>query len=402
MNLAFSTYKIHRVLYFMLLLVTVLDPGNQIFRMKELFFVLTFAIGLFGFLKFTNLYIIVFSCFFSLLYPLIWLFFGYLFDYQFSAEYGVMYLKSFAFFMLLNVSLDTRIDFPRLFAISTLLVIPITIFLFNFISGYEFADVVFLDYESTLIISRRAFGGFIFDPVIFYKTSPLLIFGLSYLCQENRLKYSFLNMILIILCLSTLIISGTRANMLCGFIIILVFVYVNFFSKSKIKKTVFWISLFFSSLIFLIPFLSTYVFDKSEQSNETKLNIISDYFSLWSKDIFSVFLGQGLGGGFNTSERGLVYLAEPTYFEVIRMFGLIGGFFILIFILAPLYLLIVSKDSDYYKKYYYVFVAYLLYIFIEIPSNPLLLSSTGMLVMVVIYSVSIKVYRNRNKFINNY
>lgn len=130
------------------------------------------------------------------------------------------------------------------------------------------------------------------------------------------------------------------------------------------------------------------------------MSIINDYFSLWSNNFLSIFFGQGLGGGFDTVDRGISYLAEPTYFEIIRMFGLIGGIIFFFFLIMPLFLFLNSKSSSLFERNYYMLVAYIIYILIEFPSNPLLLSSTGMVVMVVIYSVSIKVFSFKHQQIN--
>jgi len=378
------------------MIVTILDPGNTIFKMKEMLFILTFLLGLLEFKNFLNWYILISSFSFSLMFPLMWLFFGYVFNFNFSLEYGLMYLKAFVFFLLINVTLDTRIDFSKLFVATTFLLIPITTFLYFFIGEFKSVEMVFLDFKETFVISKRAFGGFVFDPVIFYKTSPLLIFGLSYLCQINRFKYLIFNAILIILCLFTLVISGTRANMMASVVILFYFFYKNYFTKNKAIKILFWLSSALCFIVFLIPFLGTYVFDTYEQSNQAKLNIINDYFYLWSNNIYSIPFGQGLGGGFNTIERGMSYMVEPTYFEIIRMFGVIGGAVILLFLVLPLFLFSISKSSNLYTKYQYLLIAYILYLLIEIPSNPLLLSSTGMLIMVVVYSTSIKVYLTRH------
>lgn len=388
----FVSYKIHKFFFLFLIFVTILDPGNNILNMKEIFFMLTFLFGLFEFKKFSNNSILLASIFISIIFPLIWCFFGYIFNYYFDFGYAIMYLKAFIFFSLINVCLDPRIDFSKLFCLSTLLIIPITIALYFFIGDFELADVAFRSYESTFMVSKRAFGGFVFDPVVFYKTSPLLIFGFSYLCSKNRFKYLGVNLILIFLCVLTMTISGTRANMMSSFIIVFIYIYINYFSIAKAKKIVFWILSSFLFVLFLIPFLATYAFDKSEQSNETKLSLISDYLMFWNDNILSIFLGQGLGGGFITAERGLSYMAEPTYFEILRIFGIVGGGVILVFICIPLYLFMISKSSILYDRYHYMFIGYLCYIIVEVPSNPLLLASTGMIVMVVVYSVSINVY----------
>jgi hypothetical protein len=272
--------------------------------------------------------------------------------------------------------------------------------LYFFIGDFESAEFFFKEFDNTFTVSKRAFGGVVFDPVVFYKTSPLLIFGLSYFCNKNRFKYLMINFIVIIFCLLTMIISGTRANMLSSFVIVLFFFYKNFFSTNKIKKIAFWFVFLLSFLFFLIPFLGTYVFDKEEQSNEVKLGLIGDYSQFWHDNILSLFLGQGIGGGFMTTERGFLYMAEPTYFEVIRMFGIVGGAIVFVFIALPIILFLISKSSPLYDKYFFMLVAYIFYVFLEIASNPLLLASTGMIVMVVVYSTAINVYLAKKQLSN--
>mgnify|MGYP006170172931 FL=1 len=149
-------------------------------------------------------------------------------------------------------------------------------------------------------------------------------------------------------------------------------------------------------IIEVIPFLMEYFFNKDEASNKMKLGFITDYINFWSENTLAFVIGQGLGGGIYTTERNLVYTLEPTYFEIIRMFGLIGGLFIALFMLAPLILFHLSKNTKTYEKNSYFLLGYIIYIFLIIPTNPLLLSSTGIMVMLIAYSVSIKVFLLRN------
>ena len=395
MKTFFQLYKVQKFCFLLLILVSILDPGNDLLHMKEVFFILTLFLGFFH-VRTNNKYPILFgSIFIALFFPLLWLIFGYLFQFYFDFGYALMYYKAFLFFILINVCLDDRINYSRIFSISSLVIIPITIILYIIIGEVQLADEIFRTYDKTFGISRRAFGTIIFDPVIFYKTSPLLIFGMSFISLNSHFRLQFIKLLVLLLSMTTLIISGTRANMISGLVLFFIYLYSNYFSTSKLKKLIFISTTLITGIISIIPFMIESFFSTSEPSHESKLSLINDYFIFWQNNPQALIFGQGLGGGYYTVERGVTYMAEPTYFEIVRMFGLLGGFIIMVFICIPLYLFIISRSAIRFDEYKYVFVAYLLYVFIEIPSNPLLLASTGMIVMVVVYSAALKLFYSR-------
>lgn len=385
-------HKAHKYMFSLLMVITIVDPGNIIFQSKELFFVLTVLTGVKNFIKFSSNWTLLGSLFFSILFPLLWIALGVTFDYNFSMDYGLMYLKSFAFFLLVNVCVDFKINYAKIFSISTLFLAPITLIIFCFLSIVG-GDLAFLfENEETFVVSRRAFGNIVLDPTIYYKTSPLLIFGLSYMSHTYRLKSPAFKLLIISLCLFTLFVSGTRANIIAGALIIIYFIYSNYFSRNSVIKYTYWLIFLAMLVLYIAPFLITYAFDAGELSNRRKINYINDYINFWSNDTFALVFGQGLGGGLNSSTGEVKYMLEPTYFEIIRMFGIVGGCVFSFFLLLPIILFKLSKSSALYKKNHYVFIAYLVYLFVEIPTNPLLISSTGMIVLVVVYSTAIKTY----------
>jgi hypothetical protein len=90
--------------------------------------------------------------------------------------------------------------------------------------------------------------------------------------------------------------------------------------------------------------------------------------------------GQGLGASFFSTAWGTrVTLTEVTYLEIIRNYGLILA---PIFYLLILYPLRVLTDAG-QRVDHYVFLAYAAYLYI-CSGNPLLLSSTGMLVLAIV------------------
>ena len=380
-----------------LILGLIIDPSNQLFHLKEILFFFTILTGLYEFLNFGNYKLFYLSILISIIIPSISLFIGLIFNFNFSLEVGLGYFKSFVLFLLVNMLLNYTIDYGKIFSKLTLILIPISlVILYLLVTGnFSFLKNIMGDYRDTVKIANRSFGSF--DLImVYYKTVSLLIFGLTYLCSKKRFKFSGFNFLMIVLCAMVLILSSTRANILSVFIIVTIYIFRNFFSKKMILRVFFWCFSVLLMIIEVIPFLMEYFFNKDEASNKMKLGFITDYINFWSENTLAFVIGQGLGGGIYTTERNLVYTLEPTYFEIIRMFGLIGGLFIALFMLAPLILFHLSKNTKTYEKNSYFLLGYIIYIFLIIPTNPLLLSSTGIMVMLIAYSVSIKVFLLRN------
>ena len=385
--------KIFLLLFSFFILDLIIDPSNKLFHLKEILFFLTILIGSYEFIKFGNYNLFILSIIFSFLIPTFFLFIGYLSNFNFLLEVGLSYYKSFVLFFSVNVLLNRTTDYGKIFSKITLILVPISLFILYLLTSGNFSLLAQLlgDYKDTVKIGNRSFGSFKLT-MVYYKTVSLLIFGLTYLCSKRRFKFLWLNFVIITLCVLVLIFSSTRANILSVFLILTIYSFRNYFSKTIILKAIFW---FFSALLMVIkviPFLMKYFFNKDEASNKIKLGFINDYVNFWSDNPIAFFIGQGLGSGIFTAERSLVYTLETTYFEIIRIFGLIGGLFFVLFMLAPLSLFYLSKSSSAYEKNSYFLLGYIIYIFLIIPTNPLLLSSTGIIVMLIAYSVSIKVF----------
>jgi hypothetical protein len=384
-------------LFSFLILDLIIDPSNQLFHLKEILFSFTILTGLFDFIKFGNYKLFFLSILISIIIPLISLLIGLSSNFNFLLEVGLSYFKSFVLFLLVNMLLSYTNDYGKIFSKLTLVLVPISLVIFYLLvtSNFSFLKNIMGDYKDTVKIANRSFGSF--DLImVYYKTVSLLIFGLSYLCSKKRFKFLGLNFLMIALCAVVLILSSTRANILSVFIIVIIYSFRNFFSKKKILKVFFWCFSVFLVIIEVMPFLMEYFFNKDEASNKTKLGFINDYVIFWSDNTLAFFIGQGLGSGIYTIERNLVYTLETTYFEIIRIFGLIGGLFFVLFMLTPLILFHLSKNTKAHEENSYFLLGYIIYIFVIIPTNPLFLSSTGILVMLIAYSVSIKVFLLRN------
>lgn len=384
--------KPSRILSFFIFLLVVdvlLDPGNLILGIKELLFVSIFIIWLATKpirLDLAYFYLILFV---ALILPLYGLLIGLIRQENFILSESLQYFKGFIFFSLLLVTTSKRIDISKFLIYGGFIIALITIWLFFDIKEFSLEGNYYLVEKRAATISKRAFANILFDPMVFYKTSPVLLFPLSYFLDRSETKITVWNILAIILFTSALIISATRANILSAGILIFLFLY------NKIKhrwRIIFYILVpltIIVSLILLPDFFRTYVFNPNEISNSIKIGHLQSYITLFRNDFLSFVFGQGMGAGFYSFALDeMVYKTELTYLEMIRMFGFLFTS-VFIFILAlPVYIFHRNSNSKQFTRYRYIHKAYFLYLILEISSNPLLIGSTGMIVIVAVFSAA--------------
>lgn len=369
--------------FFALCAVSILDPGNSILGLKEVTFVMTLIVGLFhyGGLKHLSPFVIKVVLIIGIMLPLWGLFLGATIGNEFKIEVALSYIKSMLFVFLILVIYRENEQLHKAFAIATLTLIPLIIGLWFFVtnSGFEALPLIFE--EDTVKISRRSYGPILIDPCIFYKTSPLLIFGLSYVCSiKSKLKF-----LLVPFILYALFRTGTRANMLSGLFVILLWSWSTIKNNKFLKATFIGAGVIIG--IMYVPYLINDVFfSKGETSMEIKASHMESYMDYWLSNPLNLLLGQGLGSGMVTKVEGLSYLIEPTYLEIIRHWGLLlfpVTFWYLI--LCPAYHFFYNKKNVISNPYKFYIFAYYAYAFVEIPSNPLLFGSSGMIILSLAY-----------------
>jgi len=177
----------------------------------------------------------------------------------------------------------------------------------------------------------------------------------------------------------TLYFSGTRANLLS--LILIVIFYLGYFLYRKSKV---WFLLFvgFGILVvlFTLPSVMAVFLNKQEASNAIKFSYLSSYSDYFDHHLLSLLFGQGIGGTFYASGlHRMIDVSELTYFELIRIWGIPVTLIFVGTLILPLLAEIRAK------KVTHLFIAYLAYLFIS-GTNPLLMSSTGMLVLVYVFT----------------
>ena len=384
----------------LLLMDVMLDPNNLIFHAKYLLFVLVFLVWLpgryfeKGKIPVKLSFVLIFIALFMPLYALS---VGIINSAIHNIQVGTLvYFNSFFFFLIVLVTANGRFNLTKLFNRSSLFIVFMTFGLYvALVLNPEWFGGVYkyfvLD-KGAAVYALRDYGK-ITMLMIFYKTSPLLVFPLSYFLYkifiDSQKKASFIQYLLTILIAITLFLSGTRANLLSLFLIPLF--YVGFFIYRKSKS---WFVLItaLGLLSFLLAFPSFWnvIMNRHETSNIIKFGYLPSYADYFSGHLLSLIFGQGIGGRFFA--HGLhqyMDVTELTYLELIRIWGIpIAAVFGLILI-WPL----VKEIRE--KKLSHLFIAYLAYLFIA-GTNPLLLSSTGMLVLVYVFSIEFSSNTNLN------
>jgi hypothetical protein len=127
--------------------------------------------------------------------------------------------------------------------------------------------------------------------------------------------------------------------------------------------------------------------EKSEASNKIKFANLDSYSELLIKHPTILLSGQGAGSIFYSKGRhSMVVQTEWSYLEILRMFGIIGAAVIVVLFFYPLYL--IYKKRKLLELWVPAFLGYVLYLFVG-GTNPLLLGSTGMLIMLSAYSYAL-------------
>lgn len=213
-------------------------------------------------------------------------------------------------------------------------------------------------------IGTRVYGDLLL-PMIYYKTSVLLIIGLGALglvrSNSRCLMVCFFSI--------ALFLSGTRANILASFFLLMVYFFQYWVTSKQVKK--FLMLIFIPAGAYALLIIMSHFLDPDEISITVKSFHLQSYLLAFREDPWALLVGQGYGSGFySIYHEGIVYETELTLLELLRRGG-IGSFLTVVAVF--LYPVFQAKD--------YLFKASFLAYFLVSSTNPLLISSTGMLAL---------------------
>ncbi|MBQ8867010.1 MAG: ligase [Bacteroidaceae bacterium] len=242
--------------------------------------------------------------------------------------------------------------------------------------------------NDTIMMSWRSFLGIeLFT--MYYKSivSFILIFAVFISVSFNPEKRNWRIILSMLIVLHAFVISGTRSTMLLPFFLFGMIAYREYkdarYFKYILYPLIFILGVAFVVLLFML------IMEKDESSNIIKYAHLYSYWELFREHPQYLLFGQGPGSAFYSSGfLRVTTVTEWTYIELIRYFGIFSLVIVYAFF-RPLVRMWKDRGDN---LSYALFWAYLAYLAIA-GTNPLLLSSTGMLVLLIAYSYEEKLKR---------
>jgi hypothetical protein len=312
---------------------------------------------------------------------------------------GFGYYKSYLFLTLCIPLAMKRIDLVRSLSmiLSVLSLATVALYAMTF-NDEALRSQLWLvgDAYGFLTLTERTYAGLTYPTVYFY-TSSLLVVAVAYFCYRSLVSVGrarFWNVLLLLLNECGMLLSGTRNNIIIGLVIPLMVIAWYKGTKARLAVVVALAAVFSVGLGYgaVQSMLSP-----NDISNAIKVLHYQDYMRMFG-DWRTLLFGQGLGASFFSTALGTrVSVTELTYLEFIRSFGLIIAAVYYGLLLFPVEKL--RKQS--FSGIHYLLLAYASYLLI-CASNPLLLSSSGMLVLAIVLAAvfpveeSISELRQRN------
>lgn len=237
-----------------------------------------------------------------------------------------------------------------------------------------------------IMMSHRDFAGIVLL-VMYLKSavSFLLILAYYIYCLFSKKDRGIRKIFYLSIILFYFSFSGTRSTMLAPIFLFIIIAYIT--NKEKpigkniiLPLTIIGVAIFVSILIFFAS-------DTKEYSNAIKYGHISSYISLFEQHPIYLLFGMGPGTEFYSEGFNKIVLqTEWSYLELVRNFGIFSIVIIAVFA-KPLVTFWKYKSDNLTHSVFWAYTAYLLIA----GTNPLLLSSTGMAVLLIAYSYSCKI-----------
>ena len=268
--------------------------------------------------------------------------------------------------------------------LSYLIVLTILLDLLNIIPLYSNSLMMWYHYSENAMIGKGVM--FSLRYMIFIKTTPMLVISIPYLINNKKYLSSFATLI-------ALVFSGTRANLLIG-VVVFAFCVVCELYKRCSKEFFTKLLVIFGVIIFIIIFKYKLIhfviqmFANKASNDSVRNTILNTIFASWAEKPISLFTGAGYTGMiYDLARCEYTYTVELSYWNLLRQIGLIPFLLVMIMYLFPIYYLIKSKANINYV------VAYIGYLIIAY-TNPLLYTSTGLVVLLFMYYICFIFYKN--------
>jgi hypothetical protein len=376
-----------RLNLFLLLAVAIFDPNDLLVHAKVplfagvwVLFLADMAISRGGRYPVpTNLYLYLYI--FVVFLPLIGMLIYVLRGGGMQGYDGFGYYKSYLFLTLCVPLAMKRIELIRPLSIVLSVLSLATIFLYaiTFNDDALRGSLWLIGDTYTIFgLAERSYGSLSYQ-LVYFHTSPLLVAAVAYFCYQSLGSMGwarFWNVLLLLLNVCGMLLSGTRNNMIIGLLMPLMI--IAWCKGTKVR---------FAIVVALAVVLSVglgygvvqAMLSPDEVSNTIKLLYFRDYSAIFSNWLTLLF-GQGFGASFFSTALGTrVSVTELTYVEFIRVYGVIMACIFYVLLLYPLRVLW-NQEA---RADHYLFLGYVGYLYL-CTANPLLMSSSGMLVLAIV------------------
>ena len=371
----------------LLLAAAIFDPSDLLFHAKVPLFVgiwilLLADLAIPGHQRYevpTNLYLYI--CVFAFFLPLTGMLIYVLRGGITEGYEGVQYYKAYLFLTLCIPLAMKRIDVirPLSMVLSVLSLATIGLYAITFNDDVLRSQLWLVGDSYTIFsLNERSYGSLTYQMVYFH-TSPLLVVAVAYFCYQSLVSVGrarFWNVLLLALNVCGMVLSGTRNNMIIG--VLMPLMIVAWYTGLRVRLGV--VAVLAAILSVGLGFgVVQAMLSSDDASNTIKLLYFRDYGVLFSNWLTLLF-GQGFGSSFFATALGTrVSVTELTYVELLRNYGLIMGCIFYFLLLYP----VRTLRNPEARPDHYLFLGYLGYLYL-CTANPLLLSSSGMLVLAMV------------------
>lgn len=369
------------ILFMLLVLTFVADPTNTILGVKNMVFAVLFMYSLVFFkADWSKLVYFLIPVGAVTLSWLIASMRGHIMD---AEELKGVYTSLVPLLLLMWID---KYDVVRLSVLPVTVAAILVLFLFWFIFFFPQFEGLIYEYmwqhDATIMMSNRYFLGFkIFCMYPKSTVAFLPVFGYVLYKAVNKELRTFWAVVVALLLLHLFVISGTRSSVLLPVFLACLILFMFCRNGRYIRYLFYPAALLFCFLF--VTFIMMLLMEEDEPSNLVKYAHLASYKELFNENPLYLLLGQGPATEFySIGFRKMTLKTEWTYLELLRNYGMLC-LPILYVILRPLFELI--KLSFKYDSALTIAAAYIIYLVIA-GTNPLLLSSTGMLVILSAYS----------------
>lgn len=382
-------YNIGCILTTVFIMVVMIDPTNTIFRLKDIVFVIVVLYNVLFFKPDISKIPYILMMFCAIAIPWIT---STMRMVPCDFEYVVASFKAIAPLVLL---LWVRnYDFVKLSRMPVIFCCFLAFVSYCFVvSNPLIEDAVWIFMQNTgepVLISRRSILGV--QILTFYLKSCvsfLLVMAYYMYFVLTDKKINIFNILFLLTIVAYFLVSGTRSTMLVPFFLFVV-IATRAYKDSKYMKYFMYPIIVLVAIVFVVILVAAAT-EINEYSNSVKYGHIGSYIDLFDENYSYLILGQGPGTSFYSEGFGkFVYQTEWSYLDMIRWYGVFSWVIIYVFA-KPLGTFWRMRNQD--GLAYCMFWGYMAYLVIA-GTNPLLMSSTGMIILLMAYSFEDKLKSN--------